>query len=228
MIKIGGEILKVSKQEEVMCSFLRFIRGTTNCPKFIYKMSQKKYGWRDDLARYWWHRFNGVSVGRYTYGYQNLGTLFIKSIGAFCSIAPHSITVPNGHNMNWITTSSILSLQEYGFCNKDRLDEFCPNVEHSIEIGNDVWIGAGCILFNGIRIGDGAVIAAGSIVRKDVPSYAVIGGVDKIIKYRFSENDISELLKIQWWNWEDDKIKNNIQLMYNPKIFIDKYGIDAN
>ena len=225
MVKIGEEILKVSKQEEIMCSVLRFIRGTSNCPKLVYKMSRKKYGWRDDLARYWWYRFNGVSIGRYTYGYQNLGTLFIKSIGAFCSIAPHSVTVPNGHNMNWVSSSSILSLKEYGFCPKDRIDEFCPNVEHSIEIGNDVWIGAVCILFNNIKIGDGAVIAAGSVVRKDVPPYAVIGGVDKIIKYRFNEKEITKLLKVRWWDWDDDKIKNHLHLMYDPKAFLSENSI---
>ncbi|MDO4920606.1 MAG: CatB-related O-acetyltransferase [Phascolarctobacterium sp.] len=167
---------KITDSEAYLCSIVRFIRGTSNCPKYIYKKSHNNYGWQDNLARYWWEKYDGVEVGRYTYGYQNLGTLFVKKIGAFCSIAPHSITVPNGHNMDWVTTSSIATLKEYGFCSKDRLDEFCPNIEHSIEIGNDVWIGAGSIIFNNVKIGDGAVIAAGSIVRKDVPPYAVIGG----------------------------------------------------
>lgn len=211
---------EISSFEALLCSIIRFIRGTSNCPPIIYKRSYKKYGWKDNLARYWWEKYNKVEVGRYTYGYQNLGTLFIKKIGAFCSIAPHSITVPNGHNMNWVTTSSVAFLKEYGFVSQDKLSTFCPNVEHSIEIGNDVWIGAGCIIFNNVKIGDGAVIAAGSIVRKDVPPYAVIGGIDRILKYRFSDDIIDKLSKIEWWKWNDTKIKKNIDLYENPHEFI--------
>lgn len=209
----------ISIEEALLCKIVRFIRGTSTCPSYIYKKSHKTYGWSDNLARYWWEKYNNVEVGRYTYGYSNLGTLFVKKIGAFCSIAPHSITVPNGHNMKWITSSSIAFLKEYSFCNEDHLNEFCPNVEHSIEIGNDVWIGAGCIIFNDVKIGDGAVIAAGSIIRKNVPPYAVVGGVDNVIKYRFSEENISKLLKIKWWNWDNDKIKENIDIFRVPSIF---------
>jgi virginiamycin A acetyltransferase len=74
-------------------------------------------------------------------------------------------------------------------------------------VGNDVWFGRECMILPGIKIGDGAVIAAGAVVVQDVPPYAVVGGNPaKIIKYRFSEEIIEELLKIQWWNWDLDKI----------------------
>lgn len=70
-----------------------------------------------------------------------------------------------------------------------------------IVIGNDVWIGAKVTLINGISIGDGAVILAGAVVSKDVPPYAIVGGVPaKILRYRYSPDDIELLLKTKWWN----------------------------
>ena len=75
----------------------------------------------------------------------------------------------------------------------------------SVNIGNDVWIGEGSILINDISIGDGAVIGAYSVVRENVPPYAIVmGNPAKIIKYRFSTSIISELLELKWWTWEDD------------------------
>ena len=214
---------EITKKEALLCHFIRIVRGTSNCPKFIYKLSKKKYGWKDNLARYFIEKYSGVAIGKYTYGYNNLGTLFVKKIGSFSSIAPGSITVPNGHRIDWVTSSSILFLKEYGFCDRDCLNDYCPNLEHSIEIGNDVWIGAKCIIFNNVKIGDGAVIAAGSIIRKDVPPYAVVAGVDKIIKFRFTDDIIKKLLKIQWWNWDDDKIKKNIFDLYDPNKFVKNF-----
>ena len=76
-----------------------------------------------------------------------------------------------------------------------------------ILIGNDVWIGTGVTILGGVRIGDGAVIAAGSVVVKDVPPYAIVGGNPaKVIKYRFSEDVISALRRIAWWNWDSQTI----------------------
>jgi len=97
-----------------------------------------------------------------------------------------------------------------------------------IEIGNDVYIGADVTIFAGVKVNDGAVIAAGAIVRKDVPPYAVVGGVDRILKYRFSEDVIEKLLKIKWWNWTDEKIRENIKLMYDAEQFVNKfYKVDS-
>lgn len=82
-------------------------------------------------------------------------------------------------------------------------------------IGNDVWIGAKSIVMDGISIGDGAIIAAGSVVTKDVPPYAVVGGAPaKIIKYRFSQEVIDRLEEIQWWNLPDEEITKRIDLFH--------------
>lgn len=86
------------------------------------------------------------------------------------------------------------------------------NQKGQIIIQNDVWIGHNCTIMPGVIIHNGAVVAANSHVVKDVPPYAIVGGNPaKIIKYRFSQELIDKLLTIQWWNWSNDEIKNNIK-----------------
>ena len=131
--------------------------------------------------------------------------------------------MPNDHRTDWVTTSPICSMEVFKFVKKNLNMEYCPPEKREIIIGNDVWIGANCIIFQGVTIGDGAVIGAGSIIRRDVPPYAVVVGVDRIIKYRFSQEIINKLLKIQWWNWSDDKIRENIKFMYDIEKFVNKF-----
>ncbi len=88
-------------------------------------------------------------------------------------------------------------------------------------IGNDVWIGAKSIIMDGVIIGNGAIVAAGSVVTKDVPPFAVVGGAPaKIIKYRFTQDIIDRLEDIQWWNLPDEELTKNIDLFHveNPTV----------
>lgn len=98
-----------------------------------------------------------------------------------------------------------------------------------ILIGNDVWIGANTVILSGCYIGDGAVIASNAVVTKDVPPYAIVGGVPaKVIGYRFDQEVIDKLLKIAWWNWSDEKLlrcKSDMQGDINK--FVDKYIDEA-
>lgn len=206
--------------DKIICTLVRALRTTENFPHFLEKRSRKKYGWRDDIARYWWENYFNIKVGKYSYGYQTLNRGLLCSVGAFSSIAVGVELVPNTHRMDFCTTSPILSHKDFGFIDNDYINVYASNFEKSIKIGNDVWIGANAIIFNNVTIGDGAVIAAGSIIRKDVPPYAVVGGVDRIIKYRFSKENIDKLLKIKWWDWDDEEIKKNISFMYNVDEFI--------
>lgn len=83
-----------------------------------------------------------------------------------------------------------------------------------IDIGNDVWIGARAIIMDGIKIGHGAVVAANAVVTKDIPPYAIVGGIPaKIIKYRFEPDKIERLIQSEWWKWDLEKIKNNVILL---------------
>ena len=213
----------ISILDGIIVKVMRFVKGTNNCPRFISNRSRKIYGRRDNLKRYWFAKYKNLIVGKYTYGYEFIENKSLKSIGAFCSIAHGTVIVPNDHRMDWVTTSPILAVKDFGFTDRDLNMEYCPSEKREVIIGNDVWIGANCIIFEGVKIGDGAVIAAGSIIRHDVPLYAVVVSVDKIIKYRFSKDVIDKLLKIQWWNWPDDKIKENLNLLYNPEKFVEKF-----
>lgn len=215
----------ITKTEEIICKILRVIRGTKKCPKFIYKKSRKRYGRKDNLARYFSEKFNNTVIGKYTYGYEFLQDNHVVQIGAFTSIGPGQTVVPNDHRLDWVSTSPILSLEEFGFSPTNRMNDYCPENKREIVIGNDVWIGANCIIFEGVTIGDGAVIGAGSIIRKDVPPYAIVVGVDRISKYRFSKEIIEELLRIKWWEWEDEKIKTKINMMYDVNSFVKKFDI---
>lgn len=213
----------ISIIDGIIVKIMRFVKGTNKCPCFISNRSRKIYGRRDNLKRYWFAKYKNLIVGKYTYGYEFIENKSLKSIGAFCSIAPGTVIVPNDHRMDWVTTSPILAVKDFGFTDRDLNMEYCPSEKREVIIGNDVWIGANCIIFEGVKIGDGAVIAAGSIIRHDAPPYAVVVSVDKIIKYRFSKDVIDKLLKIQWWNWPDDKIKENLNLLYNPEKFVEKF-----
>lgn len=84
----------------------------------------------------------------------------------------------------------------------------------NVEIGNDVWIGFRITILSGVKIADGAVVAACSVVTKDIGPYEIWGGNPaRFIKKRFHENEIHRLLKIQWWNWDVEKIEKNIPLL---------------
>lgn len=86
-------------------------------------------------------------------------------------------------------------------------------------IGNDVWIGFEAVILSGVTIGDGAIIGTRAVVTKDVPPYTIVGGIPaKPIKKRFSEDVISKLLKIQWWNWPENRVKQNIDTIQSGRI----------
>ena len=108
------------------------------------------------------------------------------------------------HPVDNISTSSRLYLRMLN----DK--EFYNDIPSPVQIGNDVWIGSNATVLGGITVGDGAVVAAGAVVTKDVPPYAIVGGIPaKVIRYRFEPEKIKKLLEIQWWNWDDETIIKN-------------------
>ena len=101
-----------------------------------------------------------------------------------------------------------------------------PTCKGDIQIENDVWIGATSTIMSGVTIHNGAIVGAGSTVTKDVPPFAIVAGnPGKIVKYRFTEEQIKKLLQISWWDWEEEQIKDNAMLMWSSNIdeFINKF-----
>lgn len=131
------------------------------------------------------------------------------SIGRFCSIGDNVVVhLFGGHNYKNITTSPLMPL-----CG-DYRKYIKPVKSENVVIGNDVWIGNDVKILSNVSIGDGAVIGANAVVAKNVPPYAiVVGNPGKVVKFRFSEDQIENLLKISWWNWSHDKIKQTIELL---------------
>ena len=130
------------------------------------------------------------------------------SIGKFCSIASDVLIGLGKHPMELTSTSTLFYRTKNTLGLRLIEKDYDFQEYKNIEIGNDVWIGTRAILMDGIKVGHGAIIAASSVVTKDVPPYAIVAGVPaKVIKYRFSEDKIEKLLITKWWNWSFDEIK---------------------
>ena len=122
-------------------------------------------------------------------------------VGKFCSIGENVRIGLGRHPLLCKSTYPGFYSDNYNLYGVKKEYE-CPISEYeSVSIGNDVWIGTSSIILDGVTIGDGAVVAAGAVVTKDVPPYAIVGGVPaRVIKYRFSPERISELLIEKWWD----------------------------
>lgn len=163
-----------------------------------------------------------IALGDYSYISGPRSYIEEAQIGKYCSIARQVVIGVSGHNYNWVTTSPIISSKEYGFISKDQQ---VPQKESPI-IGNDVWIGMNSIIMRGVKVGDGAVVAAGSVVTQDVEPFSIVGGVPaKHLRFRFSEENIKALLDIEWWNWPEEKIKTNAHLFFDIDRFIDEHTL---
>lgn len=159
--------------------------------------------------------FNLCSMGSFSYSWSNLPPSM--KVGRYCSIARGLSILGTRHPYEWLTTSSSTYDKNFIIFKKFKEDigqdiqTFSrPNNprKHGVIIGHDVWIGANVVLKDGIRIGTGSVIAAHSVVVKDVPPYSIVGGNPaKIIKNRFSDYQIIRLLESEWWNYSFDEIQ---------------------
>lgn len=142
-----------------------------------------------------------TSVGRYT-------KIQFANIGMYCSISWDVTIGALEHPMNAISTHAFSFRKQFGLCSRDYY------LKHqTTHIGNDVWIGCGAIIMPGVTIGDGAVIGAGAVVLHDVMPYEIVAGVPaKHIRFRFPEEITNKLLLLRWWDFDDNTIKNNIDL----------------
>lgn len=164
-----------------------------------------------------------ITIGDYTYIASN-ANIHNTIIGKFCSIGPNFCCGLGIHPTNGISTSPMFysTLKQNGVS----LTEINKVVESKrVIVENDVFIGANVTVLDGAKIGNGAIIGAGAVVAKDIPPYAIAVGVPaKVVKYRFTEEHINNLMKIQWWNFEDEKLQNIEELFFNIDLFIERYS----
>lgn len=166
-----------------------------------------------------------MNIGDHTYGIPDIidGPYGEVIIGKYCSIAIGVSIVAANHNVKFVSAYPFKTIwnDQWRFLG----DISDHTSKGKTVIGNDVWIGKSAFIMNGVSIGDGAVIGAGSVVTKNVPPYAIVGGNPaKVIKLRFEENIIDQLLKIKWWNWSEEKVDEFLPLMMseNIELFIQK------
>jgi acetyltransferase-like isoleucine patch superfamily enzyme len=153
--------------------------------------------------------------GDYTYVSYN-SIIHCAIIGKFCSIGPNVVIGYGDHPIHFLSTSPIFYQAKKGMFGENLYSENDFEHHKKVIIGNDVWIGSNVYVKNGVTIGDGAVIGAGAVVTKDIPPYAIVVGVPaKILKYRFDNETISELLKNKWWDWKIEDIKKHKSTFVN-------------
>lgn len=135
-------------------------------------------------------------------------------IGAFCSIHHTVIMFTGGeHRHDWVTT----------FALRERLklpgafESGLPHGRGDVVIGNDVYIGYESLVLSGVTIGDGAVVAARSVVTRDVPAYTIVAGSPaKVVRPRFDEAQQAALARVRWWDWPEERIVENVDLLSGP------------
>jgi len=156
-------------------------------------------------------------VGPHTYGplilrYWGAPGGFVCRIGDYCSIADGVEVFMGGyHRPEWVSM--------YPFTAFPPFRGNFPGQPHTVgrgdvTIGSDVWLASQCTIMSGVTIGHGAVIAARAVVTRDVPPYAIVAGnPGRVVKYRFDEETIAEMLAIAWWDWPEERVLENLDLL---------------
>lgn len=160
----------------------------------------------------------GWTVGEHSYGNPEVHAwghdagLFI---GRYCSIAPRvRIFLGGNHRTDWVTTYPFSALSDWAAHVTGH-----PHTKGDVVIGNDVWLGANCLILSGVTIGDGACVAADAVVTKNVEPYTIVGGNPaRLIRKRFTDSQIYRLLEIAWWDWPEDRIREEIEQLMSGNV----------
>lgn len=163
-------------------------------------------------------RLGRVSLGERSYGYPEVlifeyGTECLRT-GNYCSLGGTYI-LGGQHGVDRVTTYP----HRFNFRMPDAGTDGFPTPTGDTVVGSDVWTCERSLIMSGVTIGDGAIVAAGAVVTKDVPPYAIVGGNPaKLIRYRFNEEQIAALLEIRWWDWPEEKVRQAVPLLAGPDV----------
>jgi virginiamycin A acetyltransferase len=163
-----------------------------------------------------------------THSYVGAHTMMGRtSVGSFCSIGPGCRFGMGRHPTGFVSTHPLFySKQRHTgttFADRSYFEEY-----GRIEIGHDVWIGANCIVLDGVTVGTGAVLGAGAVITRDVPPYAIAGGVPaEVIRFRFDATTIAALLASRWWERDGAWLKEHAALLRDPARFIASLQLTA-
>lgn len=166
--------------------------------------------------------YDDVVLGDYSYVSGPRSYVECARIGKFCSIARQVVIGPGNHALSAVTSHPFPWSPNYG----GLIDVVQSQQQRAAPIiGNDVWIGINSVILRGSTIGDGAVIAANSLVTGDVPPYAIVGGNPaRLIRSRFEGKIVEAMQRIQWWNWSEDRLRSNAHIFRDPTEFVTRFG----
>jgi phosphonate metabolism protein (transferase hexapeptide repeat family) len=187
--------------------------------EYMADVQSGTFGRYNTLRKY--SRVRNASFGDYSYVGRS-SQVYEAEVGKFTCIGPNVTIGPGEHPTDRVSIHpmfySTLAQSNPVIVEKGSFEEMPIT-----RIGHDVWIAHSAILRSGVTIGNGAIVAAGAVVVKDVPPYAIVGGVPaKVLSYRFDEEQRRRLEQIQWWNWDETKLRASVEEMNRPALFFRK------
>lgn len=164
---------------------------------------------RSDLSSY--------DIGRYSWGHLTVSSRGADTslrVGQFCSFAYGTHIVLGGeHRADFVSTYRFPAYAPFNQTH-GHLADATSGSKGAVSVGNDVWLGHQSLILSGVRIGDGAIVGAGSVVRHDIPPYAIVAGNPaRVAGFRFTPKQIEALLRIAWWNWPVERINKHLDLL---------------
>lgn len=228
-VRADLEMFKNKFTRMIYYKLLQFLfRKQVKCGHGVKLSRKDRFGGKNYLSD--GTQFINSSIGFGSYTAPNV-KIYNTKIGKYSCVGPEVDIILGEHptsNMVSIHPAFYSPNNRSGFTYVDHseFEEFrFADEKYSVVIGNDVWIGKRAMILEGVTIGDGAIVAAGAVVVKDVPPYAIVGGVPaQVIKYRFSHEEIDFLLRFKWWDKDEKWIEKHANVFLNIKDFYNLLG----